>query len=397
MDILFFLGSGVSYKTGLPSTKAITDRLLNDDWHQESNSNFYLGKHSNEYFQKTDITPKIQKFLRFIKEYADNYLKKRKIDESNYEDIYYIINQLHNELYFETDNPALKPFIEFLEKELDFQNNPDFSELDIQLDFKDFCWKAEDFISCVVWQSVYSNNPAEGFDLVKEIIESKSFEKIDIATLNHDLLIERFLSENKIEFCDGFSEADGDFCYFIPDTYRETTEKVRFIKLHGSINWYRLRYYNKETNVTTDSYIKLLPGKDHWHVYNKNGELIGNTMETYPIFLTGTLNKLSDYNFGIVRAIHLRFDEILSQHKTIIMSGYGWNDKGINGRLQEWIMTSDDRKIILLHEDPESIKKSRSFMWHRYDNLIKWGRLIIPESKKWMCDIKFSDIEKYLN
>lgn len=395
MKILFFLGSGVSYKTGLPDTKTITNRLLNGEWHQHTDSNFYPGKHNNEYFQITDITPKIQKFLKFIKEYANSYLKQRGIDESNYEDIYFIVHQLHNELSMETDNPALKPFIDYLEKELDIHNNPDFSELDIQLDFKNFCWKAEDFINCVIWHTVYTKNPIEGFDLIKEIIESNKFEKIDIASLNHDLLIERFFSENKIEFCDGFSEADGDYCFFIPDSYREAKEKVRLFKLHGSINWYRLRHYEKETNTTTDFYIKLLPGKDHWRVYNSKGELIGNTLEAYPIFLTGTINKLSDYNFGIVRAVHLRFDEVLFEHNTIIMSGYGWNDKGINGRLQEWIMTSNDRKLILLHEDPESIKKSRSFMWHRYDDLVKWGRLI--PVKKWMSDTKLSDIEKYID
>lgn len=394
MNTLFFLGSGVSYKTGLPSTKEITESLLNGEWWRHTDSNFYPGKQNNLYFERTDITPKIQKFLEYIKQYCDKYLKPRGIDESNYENIYYIINQLHNELSYESDNPALKPFINYLNKELDFSNNPDFAELDIQVDFKDFCWRAEDFINCVIWHSVYTKNLIQGFDLINEIIENKNFDKIDIVTLNHDLLIERYLSENKIEFCDGFSEPDGDYCYFIPDTYRETSKQVRLIKLHGSINWYRLRHFNKETNTTIDFYIKLLSGKDHWRVYNSKGELFGNTMEAYPIFLTGTMNKLSDYNFGIVRSVHLRYDEILEKHNTIVMSGYGWNDKGINGRLQEWIMTSDEKKIILLHEDPESIKKSRSFMWHRFDDLVKWGRLI--PVKKWMSDTKLSDIEKHI-
>ena len=43
---------------------------------------------------------------------------------------------------------------------------------------------------------------------------------------------------------------------------------------------------------------------------------------------------------------------------------------------------------------PESIKKSRSFMWHRFDDLVKWGRLI--PVKKWMSDTKLSDIEKHI-
>ena len=54
-----------------------------------------------------------------------------------------------------------------------------------------------------------------------------------------------------------------------------------------------------------------------------------------------------------------------------------------------------NRKIIFLHEDPESIKDSKSAMWHRYDDLIKWGRLI--PVKSWMSDTKLNDISKYLN
>ena len=76
------------------------------------------------------------------------------------------------------------------------------------------------------------------------------------------------------------------------------------------------------------------------------------------------------------------------------MSGYGWNDKGINTYLFEWILTSQKRKLILLHENPESIKESKSAMWHRYDDLIKWGRLI--PIKKWMSNTSLNDILEYL-
>lgn len=391
MNILFFLGSGVSFKTGLPNTKEITEKILNEDWYRHTDSNFYKGKHPNENFHKLDITPKIQKFLNYLKQYADNYLKPRGIEESNYEDIYYLVNQLHDELSLNTDNPALKSFIDYLIIELDIYNNPDFTELEIPIDFKDFCWKAEDFVNCVIWQCLYTDNQSTGFDLITEIMKSNNIERVDIATLNHDLLVERFLTENKIHFTDGFSEPDGDFCYFAPNSY-DNNNKFRFYKLHGSINWYGIRFYDKEKNFTTDFYSKVI--QNHWRLRNGKGELIGNTLEAYPRFLTGTGNKLNAYNFGIIRSVHMKFDQALSDHNIMIMSGYGWNDKGINGRLMEWILSSDDRKLILLHEDPESIKKSRSAMWHKYDDLVKWGKLI--PVKKWMSDTKLDDIIQYL-
>lgn len=392
MNILIFLGSGVSYKTGLPDTKGITDKLLYGQWHSEKDLNYYSGK-PNPYFDESDISPKIQKFLRYIKEYADEYLRPRLIDESNYETIYYIVKQLYDELYIEADNPLIGPFIDHLYKEFDIPNNPDFTELENPIEFKDFCSNSVNFINCVIWHSVYTDNTPIGFDLLSEIIKSDGIGKIDIATLNHDLIIEKFLYNNNFNFTDAFSEPNGDFCYFNPDLYISSENKVRLFKLHGSIDWHRLRDYDKEKKWTTDFYIKLV-GKSPSCVYDKERTFIGDTLSNYPIFLTGTMNKLSDYNFGIIRAIHLRFDEILFQHNVLIMSGYGWNDKGINGRLMEWILSSGEKKIILLHEDPESIKKSRSSMWHRYDDLVKWGRLI--PVKKWMSDTKLEDIIKYL-
>ena len=397
MDILFFLGSGVSYKSGLPDTKTITDNLLNEDWWSHTDRNFYRGQNSNEYFRKYDITPKLQSLLKYIKEYSDKYYKGRYKTkpnlEANYEDIFFIVKQVHDELTGEIDNPAIKFFIEHLQDKFQFGTNPDFSYFDKPQPMDEIFWRAEDFINCVVWQSLPIKTKPVGFDLILNFIKSNDYEVIDIATVNHDLLTEEFLMQNNVDFTDGFTNPDGDFCYFNPTLYRNEGKKVNLYKLHGSNNWYRLRNYDKKTNSTTDFYAKVL--RNHFRCQNAKGEHIGSTLEHYPIFLTGTINKLADYNFGIVRDVHLKFDEVLFKHNIIIMSGYGWNDKGINGRLMEWILSSQDRKLILLHENPESLRKSKSAMWHRYDDLVKWGRLI--PVRKYMCDTTIKDIMPYLN
>lgn len=393
MNVILFLGSGVSYKTGLPNTNIITEQLLNGDWWRHSDSNFYKGINRNEYFAKFDITPKLQGILRYIKEYSDNYLKDRRVNESNYEDIYYLVKQIHNEASHESDNPGLKPFIEHLNSKFNFTDNPDFKEHGHSQSISDIFWKCEDFINCVVWDQLSTRNKPVGFNLVGDLINEKNIGQINIVTLNHDLLIERYLKEINCDFTDGFTEPDGDICYFKPQLYESQTGKVNLFKLHGSLDWYRVRDYVEEENTTYDLYAKLV-GKDHWRCKNSKGKML-SPLESYPIFITGTYNKQSDYSYGIVRYVHLKFFEKLSNTNIIIMSGYGWNDKGINTYLFEWIMTSQNRKIILLHEDPESIKDSKSAMWHRYDDLIKWGRLILVKS--WMSDTKLNDISKYLN
>ena len=74
------------------------------------------------------------------------------------------------------------------------------------------------------------------------------------------------------------------------------------------------------------------------------------------------------------------------------MSGYGWNDRGINGRLFEWILSSSDKRLFLLHENPEEKIKnnSKSAMWHRYDDLVNDGRLI--PIKKWLSDVTMDEL-----
>lgn len=393
MNVLFFLGSGISLKSGLPDTKTITDQVLNGQWHAHTDRNFYPGQNPNDYFRETDITPKIQTFLKYLKEYSDDYYKGRGGFEANYEDIFYLVRQIHDELTYESDNPGIKLFIEHLQNKYNFGSNPDFSHFDMPLDFKEFIWYCEDFINCVVWQSVSTTTTPQGLELITEVISSGKFDKVDIATLNHDLLTEKQLEDLGIKFADGFAAPNGDYCQFEPSVYSDPNSKVRMFKLHGSANWYRIRSeYDPVKKEQIDFYAKVL--RNHFRMTDGKGNFIGSTLEHYPIFLTGTMNKLADYNFGIIRTIHLIFDQVLYDHNVIIMSGYGWNDKGINGRLQEWLLSSNEHKIILLHEDPESIKKSKSFMWHRYDDLIKWGRLI--PVRKWLSDTKLSDIIKLI-
>ncbi|MGV8019299.1 MAG: SIR2 family protein [Ignavibacteria bacterium] len=393
MNILLFLGSGVSYKTGLPDTKTITETILNGDWWMHTDSNFYRGKHNNEYFDSKDITPKLQKLLRYIKEYSDKYLLSRNTSEANYEDIFYIVKQVHNETSHESDNPAIELFIRHLEEKFKFESNPDFRYYDKFQTLKDIAWKCADFMNCAVWDLLSTQNQTEGFGLIREITKDKTIEKVDIATLNHDLLIENYLTSLNLKYIDGFTEPDGDFCYFIPRLFKKEETILKLFKLHGSLQWYRLRDYDKEKNITTDFYAKVL--RNHWYCKNAKGDIIGNTLESYPIFLTGSYNKLPSYSTGIFRHIHEQFIDCLYNTNILLMSGYGWNDRGINIYLFEWVLSSPDRKLILLHEDPESIKKSKSAMWYRYDDLIKWGRLI--PVKKWMSDTKLEDISKYLN
>jgi hypothetical protein len=392
MNIILFLGSGVSYETELPDTKTITEELLNGDWWKHSDQNFYRGKSRNAYNKIFDITPKLQNLLRYIRDYSAEYLKDRRYSDVNYEDIFYIIKQIHDEASHESDNPAIKLFIEHLNEKFDFANNREFEEHGHSKTLSEVFWKCEDFIKCVIWNMLFTNDLPKGFDLIGELISKKELNEIDIVTLNHDLLIEKYLKNLDFDYIDGFSEPKGDICLFMPQLFDEKSSRAKLFKLHGSLDWFRHRDFIEENNTTYDLYTKIV-NPDYWHCKNIEGRML-NPLQSYPLFITGTYNKQSDYTHGIVRYIHLKFFEQLNKSDIIIMSGYGWNDKGISTYLFEWIMTSQNRKIVLLHKNPESLKESKSAMWHRYDDLVKWGRLI--PVRKWMSETKLDDIIDYL-
>jgi hypothetical protein len=387
--ILLFLGSGTSLKSELPNTHEITYNILSEKWYEHTDQNFYPGQHPNEYFRASDITPRVQKFLNILKEFSDSYYRDRRDSDSNYEDLFYLCQQINDNQTFEIDNPVIAPFVNQLHNKLvGLEIYPSIPPIKKRIDIKYLSDRAISLIQSVVWNSLLPQKEPVGLDLILEIIDK--FPTVNIATLNHDLLIEKLFEINHIEYCDGFGKPEGQIKYFMPNLY-DSDDRIKLFKLHGSLNWYRFR--EEKNDIIIDKFGMAL-SNDPSHLRDSNGHFV-NVLDGIPLFLTGSYNKMLDYNFGIFRKIHFKFDDALDNTKTIIMSGYGWNDRGINGRIFEWIGSSTENRIILLHERPENLKNySKSAMWHRYDDLVKTKRLI--PIKKWFSDVKYSEIKQFI-
>jgi hypothetical protein len=389
MKILLFLGSGISYESCLMNVKEITDSIFNEQWHYNSNMTFSHGPHPSLQPQEFDITPRLQEFLKIIKSSTNQYFINRRNIECSYEDLYFICQQIYDNEMNEIDNPAIQPFVDSLREKVKHLCVPLSSSREV-INLKSLSSYSLTLINCIVHSALYTDKEPEGLNLLVDL--SKCFDLIDIATLNHDLLIEKILLKYNIPYIDGFGEKEGDVKWFKPENFDNPSFKIRLFKLHGSINWYRFRGERKINgkDLTVDDYALALK-RDIEHCKNSKGKYL-NLISFTPIFITGTYNKLSRYNFGIIRTIHNKFENIFWDHKIMIMSGYGWNDRGINGRLFEWILSSSERRLILLHRDPENeIKEnSKSAMWHRYDGLVKDGKLI--PVKKWFSEISINEI-----
>ncbi len=69
--------------------------------------------------------------------------------------------------------------------------------------------KMGSYIESIVTETLRQKYVA-GFDLIRELAECGEIEQLNIVTLNHDTLVEQFLSANGIQYADGFGVREGD-------------------------------------------------------------------------------------------------------------------------------------------------------------------------------------------
>lgn len=262
--------------------------------------------------------------------------------ESNYEDLFYLSQQIADEEDGEIFNPAVFSFVsEIRDKFQKFMITIPYTEEKTTL--SKIARRSCVFIECVIRDKLSYNKSPIGLDLISDMAKSEIFNTIDIVTLNHDLLIERQLNEKHVQYIDGFGDPDGDIKHFDPELFEKIC-MVRLFKLHGSIDWYVFRDDTKPPEI-------LYMGKPDKNSPNRpfKNSSGGNVFPDSgnPIILAGTYNKIMDYNFGIFYQLIYRFRKSLREKNIMIMSGYGWNDKGINHIIKEWIQTPSEKCLYL--------------------------------------------------
>lgn len=381
-NLILFLGSGITYDSGLPKIDEITHSLLNDKWDI---------KKSRELFPKPKISLgslnldiKIQPLLKLLKTYSDYYFVIKNNRNSNYEDLFYLLSQLIDEYSDYFENPALSDFINNIQNDCYL-----IAGIEEKDDLLQFFMEAQNLIQWVVYKRLKIDVEPKGLSLIKELALSDEIGGLDIFSLNHDLLLEKYLGDSsngiKIKFTDGFSSPDGEIRFFDPDAYK-IKQKVRLFKLHGSINWFLF------SNVNPNNPIKQKVGipmeypkiKNNYRSSEKN-----SWVRNFPLFLVGTNNKIIDYEMGIFRELDIKFYQSLKQTDLIVMSGYGWNDIGVNNRIFDWLISSNDKRLCLLYKDQELFIQNPllRFLGKKY------GRQLI-NTGCWLSEMSLEELEK---
>jgi len=194
----------------------------------------------------------------------------------------------------------------------------------------------------------------------------KEVRRVDVVTLNHDTLLERAFVRAEMPLEDGFRLDRRGVSLWHGFEWKRT-QKVRLIKLHGSIDWWRFR-----SRGPADRIIRGMAGDD----------LSWNALDRRPVVLVGTFNKMLDY----LRAPHIEhlavFRRALLRCSSVVVAGYSFRDKGVNGLL---IGTDrKNRRIVVIDpsvaasEPPSTARPAISRAWGRW---LTEGRLVPVRSR----------------
>ncbi len=299
--------------------------------------------------------------------------------KSTYEDLYFLCQQITLWNIGLSDNSLATSFMKSIEERAGgLLLGSNFDER--LCDLASLGRKMGSYIESTVTETLRRNYVA-GFDLIRELAESGEIEQLNIVTLNHDTLVEQFLSANGIQYADGFGVREGDVRWSDDRTYANTGERVRLFKLHGSIDWYSFQF---EGRLRTAIFL----GTDVSKAVDGVGKrLVAQTGA--PSFLSG-INKSDAYQRGIYTDIHFHFYALLRELDRILMSGYGWGDTALNFRLDSWFDRSRANRVVLLQERPEQLTNRSLIFATGYEAWTRAGQLACVE--RWLCNAHLSEL-----
>ena len=369
MKTAILLGAGSSLPARFPSTQCLTDLVLSGDGvERHSDGTYYLKGCAPPAGGTVGLANRMVRRLHAeAVRYCAAYLERR----PNYEDPFYLASQTSDEELGETENPAIDPFISELRAEISplvaaanaSNEDPDEPyEPGILGDFPNLLDETGNYISDVVWRSL-CHKPAST-DHLKIFVEAcRTGWVTGIATLSHDTHVETHLRTEGISLADGFSDEEAGVRYWTGDLYSRA--RIPFLKLHGSVDWFRLR--PRRSGPWYDDRIGIPLNGDYSHTRTKDGDW-QDALDGRPLLLIGTFNKVAQYSQGIFLDLHHRFRSILHEADRLLVCGYSFGDKGINTAVIEWYYGRRGRSLLIIHPNHDVlVSNARGAIRNRWE------------------------------
>jgi len=345
--ICFLAGAGVSIPAGFPGTEEITKFMFDcEECFRYTDGTYVFSSCRSLPEVHTEPVSIIKEYLCFLKEEIFQYYKSKKV--VNYEDLFYMANQIADAQSKEYDNPAIqslldkilsKGFLDSWEK-MGSKGHGLFKE-------------ARHYIMDAVRKKLFLPLPEDTtyLNLFADAARDKRVDTLDLFSLNHDLLLEQYFMKNNISIIDGFTTSNRDLRYWQVSLYEKNEPKLRLYKLHGSINWCRIR---NEDNPLYSQQIVIATDPDHSK--DKKGNYL--TLLDERSFLIGTFNKMLEYTAkDIFFQLFCIFRQHLYASSRLIVSGYSFGDKGINSVLIYWLLSNENNSMLIIHPDISLLRR----------------------------------------
>jgi hypothetical protein len=335
---VFLLGSGISLDAEMPGVAAITDQVVSGVGVFLHSANVFLIDADNPNYAnwRAPVEP-VLALVQELREIARVYFGR----EPNYEEIAQITRQLSDALSGEYESAAVMPLAERLAEH-------EFAGGDL-VQLRELTELVHKYIVDSV--TALLTREATRLDHLGMIIQAcEELDAVDLATLNHDLVLEAALRKAGISYSDGFDNSDEDVRLWA-DEWAEG--RTRLLKLHGSLDWWGYQ-------ITDEPWRGWVAGRYRGDdpIHPKRGGIEDYPHDLRPLILTGTFDKILAYETWVFPDQHLRFHEGLRQASRVVVIGYGFGDKAINTRLIGWLARARENKLIVGHGDPDELRAS---------------------------------------
>lgn len=347
MRIAFLLGAGVSLPAGMASTEALTNAVLRvEDYILHTDGTFYRATPGElgAFSWRVD-RPRLETLLQTINKHCQDYfdLEQWKKRVENDEDLLSAASKIEQLLWEECENPAIESSAKAVLEAGPVHEREDLREL---------ADMACNYIRDVVQLELSRvPRPLEHLTCLVEAMRDQNFEGCDVFTLNHDLLIEKVLEGDGLQFVDGFGVPDGDVAWWKPEVFKQSSRHY-FLKLHGSIDWHE---YEGGLAKTLAS--------DRYNAHTACGERLDPQARSR--ILVGTFNKIRDYSRPPFFDLQATFRQQMEKVDYLMVSGYSFGDKGVNAVLSEWMYKRTQSKLLVLHTNGDQcLERARGAIWN---------------------------------
>ena len=358
MKTAILLGSGASVPASFPTTQGLTDLILSGKGVERHTDGSYF---INSKLPMSCAVELANRMVCWLFAEAERYSAARNKRPINYETLFYLAKQASDEASGEMENPAIHRFMTEAKSDMlplvEAANSENANpkkpyHLDVPNDLSTLFEETCNYISDIVWRSLCAS--PEPIDHLKIIVEAcKSGHLTGISTLCHDTHLETHLSRQGIYVADGFADEENGVRYWNGDLCSKS--KIPFLKLHGSVNWFR--YCPNSSSSWYDERIGIPIDGDQHHTRSTDGSW-QTAIDGRPLLLIGTFNKSTEYSQTIFLDLHHRFSSTLREADQLVICGYSFGDKGINSTLIEWYYAKRNRRFLIIHPDRKALLSS---------------------------------------